>query len=57
MHLKLSRKVNLYQSFYIKLNRLLAMYTLIRISWAASGSLLKFPLYDFNDYDDNWGRF
>ena len=32
-------------------------YTLIRVSWAASGSLLKFPFYDFNDYDDNWGRF
>ena len=27
----------------------------IRVSWAASGSLLKFPLYDFNDYDDEWG--
>ena len=33
------------------------MYTLIRVSWAASGSLLKFPLYDFNDYDDDWPRF
>ena len=31
-------------------------YTLIRVSWAASGSLLKFRLYDFNDYDD-WARF
>ena len=33
------------------------MYPLIRVSWAASGSLWKFPLNDFNDYDDNWGRF
>ena len=32
-------------------------YTLIRISWAASGSLLKLRLYDFNDYDDDWTRF
>ena len=32
-------------------------YTLIRESWAASESLLKFPLYDFNDYDDDWARF
>ena len=32
-------------------------YTLIRVSWAASGSLLKFRLYDFNDYDDDWARF
>ena len=31
--------------------------TLIRVSWAASGSLLEFPLYDFDDYDDNWGAF
>ena len=35
----------------------LPVYTLIRVSWAVSGSVLKFPLYDFNDYDDNWGRF
>ena len=34
-----------------------SLYTLIRASWAASGSLLKFPLYDFNDYDDDWARF
>ena len=27
----------------------------IRVSWTASGSLLKFPLYDFNDYDDELG--
>ena len=32
-------------------------YTLIRVSWAASGSLLKFPLCVFNDYDDNWSAF
>ena len=32
-------------------------YTLIRVSWAPSGSLLKFRLYDFNDYDDDWARF
>ena len=31
--------------------------TLIRVRWAPSGSLLKFPLYDFNDYDDDWARF
>ena len=36
---------------------LISMYTLICVSWAASGSLLKFPLYDFNNYNDNWGRF
>ena len=33
------------------------VYTLTRVTWVASGSLLKFPLIDFNDYDDNWGRF
>ena len=33
------------------------MHTLIRVSWAASGSLLKSRLYDFNDYDDDWARF
>ena len=33
------------------------LHTLIHVSWAASGSLLKFPLYDFNDYDDDWARF
>ena len=39
-------------TFYV-----LFVYTLIRVSWTASGNLLKFPLYDSNDYDDNWGRF
>ena len=33
------------------------LYTLIRVSWATSGSSLKFGLYDFNDYDDDWARF
>ena len=34
------------------------VYTLTRVSWAAAGSLLKFPLYDFNDDDDDdWARF
>ena len=31
---------------------LIQEYTLIRVSWAASESLLKLPLYDFNDFDD-----
>ena len=31
-------------------------YTLIRVSSAASGSLLKFRLYDFNDYDNDWAQ-
>ena len=35
----------------------LRVYTLIHLSWAACGSLLKFRLYDFNDYDDDWERF
>ena len=33
------------------------IYTLIRVSCAASGSLLKFLLYDFNDRDNDWARF
>ena len=32
-------------------------YSLVRVRWAASGSLLKFCFYDFNDYDDDWARF
>ena len=52
-------KKNLRYSLFVK--RIIAiearLYTLISVRWAASGSLLKFPLYDFNDYDDNWGRF
>ena len=34
-----------------------SIYALIRVNWAASGSLLKFPLCNFKDYNDNWGRF
>ena len=33
------------------------MYNPIGASWAASGNLLKFPLYDLNDYDDDWASF
>ena len=32
-------------------------YSLIRASWTASASLLKFPLYDFHDHDNDWARF
>ena len=32
-------------------------YTLIRVSWAASESLLTFHLYDFNDYVNDWAHF
>ena len=35
------------KSFEMKTNVILV----IRVSWAASGSLLKFPLYDFKDYE------
>ena len=31
-------------------------YTLIRVSWAASESLLTFPLCDFNDYVNDWAH-
>ena len=34
-----------------------SFYILIRLSWAASESLLKFRLYDFKDYNDDWTRF